>query len=171
VRAIVAAYPFDGVARAAILALKYRQQRRLARLLAPGLIAALANRPLGVDVVMPVPLSRARATERGFNQSALLARPVAQSLGLPIDTTSLVRTRNTAQQTSLPARERRTNMVGAFAVSEPRRVVGLRILLVDDVCTTGATIESCANTLLHAGASGVWALVLARDEPGLQRPR
>ncbi|MEA2639537.1 MAG: hypothetical protein QOF51_931 [Chloroflexota bacterium] len=166
VRAIIASYPFEGVVRAGILGLKYRGRRRLARVLTPALIAALERRPLTADLVIPVPLSWARSRERGFNQSELLARPVAAALRLPLDTTSLLRARDTAQQTRLPARERRRNVVGAFEVANPSAVADRRVLLVDDVCTTGATLDACGAALADAGAAGVWALVLARDAPG-----
>jgi ComF family protein len=116
-----------------------------------------------VDLVVPVPLSPERARLRGFNQAELLARPLAAARGWRLDEAALVRSRDTAQQTRLPARERRANMVGAFAVLETETVRDRRVLLVDDVCTTGATLEACAVPLIEAGAAGVWALVIARE--------
>jgi ComF family protein len=160
---MVAAYPFEGPIRSAILAFKYGARTRLAPFLASTLAARLATRPLMVDCVIPVPLSRGRLQSRGFNQSELLARPLAEVNGWVLDFTSLVRARDTRQQTELPARERRANVVGAFAVVRPEAVQGKRVLLVDDVCTTGATLEACATPLLEAGAAGVWGLVVARD--------
>jgi len=162
-RAVLAAYPFDGVIRAAILAFKYRRCTRLADFLAPALLDALRSRPLTVDVIVPVPLSQARQSERGFNQSELLAGHLAGRIGLPLETAALVRHRDTPQQTRLPARERSRNVAGAFGVSDPAAVAGRRILLVDDVCTTVATLEACARALDEAGAQGVWAVVVARE--------
>jgi ComF family protein len=160
---VLAFYPFEGVIRAAVLAFKYRRCTRLARFLAPALVAALQARPLSVDLVVPVPLSRARQSQRGFNQSELLARPLAAELGWPLDGTALVRQRDTLQQTRLSARERRRNVEGAFVVPEAAAVAGKRVLLVDDVCTTGATLGACANALRQAGAAAVWGVVVARE--------
>jgi ComF family protein len=162
-RAIIAGYPFEGALRAAILALKYRGRTRLLPLLSAALAAPLASRPLDIDLIVPVPLSSGRARSRGFNQAALIARPLAAANSLPLDAGALIRSRETAQQTRLPARERRANVAGAFAVPDPATVRDRRILLIDDVCTTGATLEACAAPLLEAGAAGVWALVVARE--------
>ncbi len=162
-RAILAACPYEGVLRSAILALKYRGRTRLVPFLAMLLAVPLATRPLEVDLVVPVPLTRARQRARGFNQAELLARPLAQARDWALAPAALARTRETAQQTRLPARARRTNVAGAFAVPDPAAVQGQRILLVDDVCTTGATLEACAVALLEAGAAGVWGLVVARE--------
>ncbi len=162
-RAILAGYPFEGALRAAILALKYRGRTRLAPFLAAALVAPLATRPLEIDLVVPVPLTRARQRARGFNQAELLARPLAASRGWALAPAALTRTRETAQQTRLPARARRSNVAGAFAAPDPATVQHRRILLVDDVCTTGATLEACAAPLLAAGAAGVWGLVVARE--------
>lgn len=164
-RAILAGFPFEGVIRAAILALKYRSQTRLADFLGSALLLPLQTRPLEVDVIVPVPLWLARRRERGFNQSEMLARRVAQAYGWPVDPTALVRLRDTPPQSELPARQRWANVSGAFAVGPQGDVRGRRILLVDDVCTTGATIEACAAPLVQAGAAGVWALVVARSVP------
>lgn len=164
-RAILAGFPFEGVIRAAILALKYRSQTRLADFLGSALLLPLQTRPLEVDVIVPVPLWPARRRERGFNQSELLARRAAHACGWPVDPTALVRLRDTPRQTELPARQRWINVSGAFAVGPHVDVRGRRVLLVDDVCTTGATIEACAKPLVEAGAAGVWALVIARSMP------
>lgn len=169
--AVLAAYPFEGVIRSAILALKYRSRTRLVPFLATALAAPLAWRPLAIDTVIPVPLSAGRLRLRGFNQSELLARPLAQARGWAIDPASLIRMRETEQQTRLPARERLKNVAGAFEVVAPNRIEGRRVLLVDDVCTSGATIDACAQPLLRAGAVGVWAIVVALDvPPGARRP-
>jgi ComF family protein len=163
VRAVVAAYPLEGLVRAAVLALKYRGRTRLAPFLAAGLSLPLAHRPLSVDRVIPVPLSPGRLRVRGFNQSELLARPVAKAFQWELDTTSLTRQRETRQQTRLSVQERQRNVAGAFAVTDPGRIRGARVLLVDDVCTTGATLDACAQSLIEAGAEGVWAIVVARE--------
>ena len=162
-RAILAGYSFDRTIRAAILAFKYRGRSRLAPFLASALATPLATRPLTIDLVVPVPLSVERSQVRGFNQAELLARPLASAQGWPVAVGALIRTRDTRQQTELPARERIGNVVGAFEVPDPACVAGKRVLLVDDVCTTGATLAACATPLLAAGAAGVWAIAVARD--------
>jgi len=167
-RAVLACYPFEGTIRSAILAFKYRGRTRLAPFLASALSGALVVRPITVDLVVPVPLSRGRLRARGFNQAELLARPLARGHGWPLGATMLSRVRETRQQTELPARERLRNVAGAFEVTDPSGVVGKRVLLVDDVCTTGATLAAGALPLLEAGAEGVWGIVVARDMGGRQ---
>lgn len=163
VQAILAHYPFEGAVRAAVVALKYRSRTRVAPFLASILEAALASRPLSVDLLVPVPLSRSRLRSRGFNQSETLARHLGSLRALPVESSVLVRQRDTRAQTELPARERRRNVAGAFTVLNPEGVAERHILLVDDVCTTGATLEACGQALLDAGAARVWAVVAARE--------
>ena len=113
---------------------------------------------------MPVPLHASRLAERGYNQSALLAAEVARGIGLAVDEGVITRTRPTPPQTGLSAGERRTNVAGAFAVTPggAARLAGKRVLLLDDVCTTGSTLEAAAECLVAAGAAEVNGLVLAR---------
>jgi len=115
-----------------------------------------------LDLVVPVPLHPRRLRERGFNQSLLLARQVSKRQSIPLDFTSLQRVRQTAPQTRLSGPERRKNVRGAFRVTAPESVAGRRVLLVDDVFTTGATIQECTESLLEAGAKEVCVLTLAR---------
>ena len=164
-RAILAQRAFEGTTRAAILAVKYRGRTRLVPFLASGITQALETRPLTIDVVVPVPLAAGRLRTRGFNQSELLAREVSSKRGLPIEVGALIRNRETEPQTRLSARERRRNVQGAFAATQAESVAERRILLVDDVCTTGATLGACAIELMAAGAAGVWGAVAARELP------
>lgn len=122
-------------------------------------------RPLAIDAVLPVPLDAQRRHARGYNQAALLAAPVAAAQSVSLETAWLQRTRPTRPQVGLRARERRANVRGAFACPRPEAVRGQRLLVVDDVMTTGATLEACAEALVAAGAIGVWGLVVARDLP------
>jgi len=114
------------------------------------------------DVVIPVPLHRGRLRWRGFNQAALLGVAVARRLRRPLDVTTLVRVRATPPQTAQNHSERRRNVHAAFTVKRPQRVTNRRVLLIDDVMTTGATADECARTLLAAGARRVDVLTLAR---------
>lgn len=164
-RAILAPYPFEGAVRSAILRLKYDGRTRLADFLGSVLVEALQARPLDVDLIVPVPLWPARRRQRGFNQSELLAERVAEVTGWPLEPSALGRARDTLQQTRLAARDRWRNVDSAFTVDPSIDLTGRRILLVDDVCTTGATLEACAAPLVRAGAWGVWAVVAARDLP------
>jgi ComF family protein len=123
---------------------------------------------LSADVVMPVPLSPARLRTREFNQSLLLADRVAARLVLPLDYVSLIRTVDTLPQTTLPRSARIHNLRQAFAAQHPERILGKHILLVDDVFTTGTTVNECAKVLCRAGAQCVTVLALARSvDPGV----
>jgi ComF family protein len=113
------------------------------------------------DLVVPVPLHRARYRERGFNQSEVLAEGVAESTGVSLATGALRRKKNTRDQTYLNALQRAENVKDAFAVKESDRIDGKTIILVDDVMTTGATLNECARTLLSAGAVDIFAATLA----------
>jgi ComF family protein len=160
----VAAIYTDAV-RPAVLALKFRGQRRVAGCLAPLMIAPFQSDIRIVDMVIPVPLHASRRRERGYNQAELLARAFAASQGLPVRTDVLIRERATEAQTHLSQAERRRNVASAFALSDPTAVkiiAGRRIVLVDDVTTTGSTLDAAAEPLRAAGAAAVWGLAFAR---------
>ncbi|MGB3456244.1 MAG: phosphoribosyltransferase family protein, partial [Litorimonas sp.] len=108
------------------------------------------------------PLHRLRLARRRFNQSALLAKALSGRCGVPMEAHALLRSRRTPTQGGLSAAGRRRNVQGAFEVAQPDRVMGRRLVLIDDVMTTGATLESCARTLKRAGAVRVDCLCLAR---------
>ncbi len=153
----------------ALVALKFGQQLQLARplggLLIEHLLADPAQPLQQVDALVPIPLSGPRLAERGFNQSLQLARGMrvhAPGACPPIRTDWLLRVRDTARQSSLPRTRRQKNLRGAFSVPDPDRVAGQRLALVDDVMTTGSTLDEAAQTLLAAGAASVIALVVAR---------
>jgi ComF family protein len=154
-------YVYGGPMAEAVRRLKYGRRTELAPVLG-ALLAARAIELSGeVDAVVPVPLHRARLRRRGFNQAALLARPVAKTLAVPLVTSALVRLRDTPPQAGLDAAGRLRNVRGAFvAISAPAG----RVLLVDDVRTTGATLAECAEALSIAGAERVLTLVLAGAE-------
>ena len=153
---------YEGALRAAVLTLKHepRVGTRLARLMCE----AQRRPPLDrATRVVPVPLHPERERERGFNQAALLARAVAARSGLPCDEQSLLRATHTEQhRAGMDVRARRETVEKAFRVARPRLIRDEKILLIDDVLTTGATVSSCADALLAAGASTVYVLTVAR---------
>jgi ComF family protein len=166
-RSGLAVFEYGGAVATAIVRFKYAGRSDLASRFG-ALMAQRASSLAGaVDVVVPVPLHPRRVAERGFDQAALLARPVALGLRVPHVPQALARTRETPAQASLRRDERSANVAAAFRCRAPRRVEGRRVLLVDDVRTTGATLASCAEALLGGGARSVCSLVLAcreRDE-------
>jgi competence protein ComFC len=149
---------YEGVGEEIVHSLKYRGYTRVVGRLAAPLMAAVLDRGERFDAVVPVPLHSSRLRRRGFNQAELLARGVAKKLNAPVSDTLQV-VRRTRDQVDLSASERRENVAGAFSARS--RVRG-RILLVDDVFTTGATMNSCAEALMRAGAEQVFALSLCR---------
>ena len=154
--------PYDGALRAIVHALKYDGRRSLARPLAALMRVRGADLVEGATAAVPVPLHGSRRRERGFNQAADLAR----HLGLPV-AHALVRVRATPAQTGLPAVQRHRNLRGAFAVTRAARsLAGATIVLIDDVSTTGATLDACARTLKDAGVAEVRALTAARVVAG-----
>ena len=147
--------------RQAIHALKYEGMRVLAEPLGDILHQHWARQGLAVDAVLPVPLHPSRVRYRGYNQSALLAAAFTRRAGLNYHDDWVIRARKTRSQVGLSPQERWDNVWQAFHVSAPD-VQGARLLLVDDVLTTGATLEACAHALREAGAAEVWALTLTR---------
>ncbi len=160
-----APYVFDGPVRAALHRAKYRGEharaRELGRRLAAFAESEFAPVLRGADLVVPIPLHPSRRRERGFNQSELLAAPVADALGLAL-VRDLERARSTRPQVGLGREARSRNLSGAFRWSG-RRLDGAIVLVVDDVVTTGATLGEAARTLASAGAAGVIGLALARE--------
>ena len=163
-----AAFLYRGVGRDLVLAFKMADRSYLAPKLAEWLHRAAMPLLADTDLVVPVPLHRWRLFGRRFNQSAILARLLARQAGKAVAPDLLVRRRRTAPQTKLSGRERRRNLQGAFAVRRGRAadVAGRRVLLVDDVLTTGATASECARALQRAGVESVYVATLARTPPG-----
>ncbi|MGQ9674311.1 MAG: ComF family protein [Chloroflexota bacterium] len=163
--AIRAPYYFEGTLRLMVHRLKYRHARHLAEPLGRLLVDYLETRPVPpVDLVVPIPLHPNRLEQRGYNQSLLLAKAVCDHTSLRLVDDCLARVRDTPAQMGLPAHQRPANVRGAFQASR-KQVAGAKVLLVDDVCTTGATLQAGAHALKRAGAEGVWAVALARARP------
>lgn len=163
---------YDGAVVPAMILLKYEAIEPLGKWFA-GRLAEVVRREsesLAADVVVPVPLHRDRQRERGYNQADLIARPLARRLGLPCRSILLVRTRPRPDKLHLSLHERWLSVRGAFAPRPGSRVDNLRVLLIDDVMTTGATLDACAKALRQAGASAVYALTVARAPRGSAVP-
>ena len=155
---------YDGVVGEALRQLKYEKALWLAPDLAELLRGCLAAEfsTLDFDVIVPVPLFHVRRRARGYNQSAALARELGRQLGVPVAPAALRRIRPTSTQTNLTAPQRLSNVTNAFESRKRKRLAGLRVLLVDDVMTTGATVNACAKALKKGGAGTIHALTVAR---------
>lgn len=155
---------FGGPVQELIHRLKYGKKTHLSRPLA--LLTARRVVPFiaesGAELVVPVPLHRKRLRQRGFNQSVLLAGVLAKSWHLPLSRNNLRRIRWTEPQIHLPVADRIRNVRGAFAVKDPTQIEGKRLVLVDDVYTTGSTVTECAKVLRNAGAEEVYVVTVAR---------
>ncbi len=156
-------FRFDGVIRQAIHQLKYRNIRALAQPLAGLLQAYLTANPTQDGILVPVPMHPKRLRERGYNQSSLLARELGKLSGRPVVTDCLIREQHTPPQARTSSRqERQRNVANAFTCRD-QRLHNKPVLLIDDVATSGATVDACAAALKSAGTTRVWALVLARE--------
>jgi ComF family protein len=159
-RACAATSVYEGKLASAIQALKYENATALAVPLGERLVAALAALNWTFDMIIPVPLHTNRLRQRGYNQSQLLGEHVAEQLTQRCELSALMRRRNTPAQVGLTRPQRRANMQDAFAASASH-VSGSSILLIDDVYTTGATLQACATALVAAGAVSVCSLTVA----------
>lgn len=158
-------FPYDGAVKQLLHRLKFHNARQTA-VYFEWLLTHRVNwsKLVKADLIQPVPLNANRLASRGFNQTELLFRPWADKNGLSwVD--GLVRIRDTAPQWRLPQTERKKNIKGAFGVTRPEWVTGKQIIVVDDIFTTGFTLNECAKTLKQAGAKAVYGLALAGGSP------
>lgn len=159
-------FRFDGVMRDAIHQLKYRNLKAIAPCLAELLAGYLESNPLPGEALVVVPLHPKRLRERGYNQSQLLAWELAKLINLPVIEDCLIRVKEAKPQVKAAnLEERRRNVADAFACQN-RKVSDKQVILIDDVCTSGATLQSCAEALKSKGAVSVWGLTLAREIQG-----
>jgi competence protein ComFC len=154
--------PHTGLLQNAVQALKYYGLTDLAPLLGARLAAVYPLLNMPIDLIVPVPLFNVRLMERGYNQSQILCAALADQIGIPTSD-ALTRERDTGSQVGLNREERLSNVESAFK-ADAAQVVGQRLLIVDDVRTTGATLKACAQAALSAGADAVYALTLSRAE-------
>jgi ComF family protein len=155
---------FEGPVRKALHRLKYRRDIGLGEALVPPLVEHLSGLRWSVDLLVPVPLGRKRAAQRGYNQVNLIARPLSTAMRIAYAPHALRRSRETRSQVGLSRAERQDNVRNAFCAEESR-VNGCIVLLMDDVATTGSTLSSCAEALYGAGARDVFAYTVSRAMP------
>ena len=153
---------YEGALRASVLQLK--REPYICRKLRDWLVYMQQQSPLNrATLIIPVPLHAEREQMRGFNQATLIGRELSRATSLPLDEVSLVRNKHVKRhRAGMDAKGRRETVADAFCVTHPALVAGERVLLVDDVFTTGATVSSCASVLLTAGATEVFVLTIAR---------
>ena len=153
---------YDGAVAKAITRLKYKSDLGIGYAFSSILVDLVRRSGWHLDTIIPMPLSAARLKSRGYNQAGILARPLALQLNLPMDDKSIKKIRDTATQVQLGASDRQRNLSGAF-LATGRSLTGKHVLLVDDVITTGATINECAAAALAAGAKEVYGVSLGRS--------
>ena len=156
------AFVYDAAARDSVLALKFQGLSAVAPLMAASMATQLIDWAPSVASIVPVPLAGHRRRLRGYNQSELLAKEVSRLTGISLARQALVRRRSTTPQARLAGDARRRNVAGAFAPG--RHVPEGSVLLIDDVITTGATLDACARVLLNEGVEAVFALTFARED-------
>lgn len=143
---------------------KYKNHRWLAKKIASYManLIKLEHSLKNIDTIVPVPLHRKRKRKRGYNQSALISRAISQNINVPVDEVNLQRVKNTKSQTKLNFAQRLENVIDAFHVKDTKKIKGKTILLIDDVITTGSTINACAKQLILSNAKEVFALSVAK---------
>lgn len=158
---IRSACAYDDASRNAMLPFKHGGKIRYAQFMSRAMMWAMRDIEIDADIIMPVPLARRRLFKRGYNQATLLARPIARATGLKMDLDS-VRRKYRDDMGHKSARERAENIRGVFSVTKPEKIRGKKILLVDDVMTSGATFSELRRVLIAAGAVAVYGVTFCR---------
>jgi ComF family protein len=152
---------YDDASRGAMLPFKHGGRIQYARFMSRAIMWAMRDMEIDADIIMPVPLARRRLFKRGYNQATLLARPIARATGIKIDYDSVHR-KYRDDMGHKSARERTENIRGVFSVVRPDKIRGKKILLVDDVMTSGATFSELRRVLIRAGATAVYGVTFCR---------
>lgn len=163
---MVTAFPYRGVVTKAIKEIKYRGTYAIIDTCMPFLVRAMRNAGISIDAswcVVPVPLSKKRKRERGFNQAEMIAKGIASAFSIPLYANALQRIRDTSPQADITIPQKRQENVKEAFRSQGDQYVGKHVLLVDDVTTTGATFHACVAPLIRSGAVSVWGIALARS--------
>lgn len=156
-----APFVYEGVIKAALHNLKFNNYRYLAKSLAYFLFLEYTDFEIKADVIIPLPLSQQRMKERGYNQAALLSEHLGVLSGLSVNYESLVRVKHCERQSNIEVNKRKENVTGAFKVRSPSKIKGKIVVLVDDIFTTGATVNSACMELVKAGVKAVYVLTVA----------
>jgi len=153
---------YDDVAVELVLKLKYNSEGDVAKFVAPFLGEAITEYGIKADVIIPVPLTPRRTRERGYNQAGLIAAEVSKLIGVPVVDDFLVRVKHTKAQKKMTLKQRQENLKGAFNIKPPYSTIkDKRVLLIDDVLTTGTTVDECARVLKKAKPKSVEVLTIA----------
>ncbi|MBT4511007.1 MAG: ComF family protein [Chloroflexi bacterium] len=155
-------YNHEGLARDLVHAIKYKNMKAMATPMASLMAAYLESNPLPIDILAPIPMHAKRLRKRGYNQAGLLAKELSNICNFPSENNSIIKVKNTVSQVTLPAEDRHRNVEGVVLCKD-RIFIDKEILLIDDVCTTGATLNACALALKNAGAITVWGLTFSRE--------
>jgi competence protein ComFC len=158
----LAVYQYSAIVQELVHQFKYNGMTFLASLFGKAIASRLLQNSEEIEALVPVPLHRSRLRERGYNQSLLLAQQIAKAIGAPVIEGRLVRVKNTMSQATLTRQERMSNVTNAFQLKQPEIFKGKSIGLVDDVFTTGSTMNECARLLKEAGATSVTCISIVR---------
>lgn len=155
---------YEGEAQRLVLNMKFHNKRWLAKYFAEMLCDTYSENKLDAEVIVPVPISSERLKERGYNQSELVAKWLAKMLDLPLVTDAIVKFKDNKRQSNLSVSQRRDNVLGAYKIVNRESVKGLRVLLVDDILTTGSTMSEVSRKLKIAGAKAVYGMAIASPQ-------